>query len=59
MHFGHCDIYTIVELEDGKVVAQSTLESIPHQQGGCMTMPPHKNQMTLPRQLMVLFIRCS
>ena len=39
MHFGHCDIYTIVELEDGKVVAQSTLESIPHQQGGCMIPP--------------------
>lgn len=35
MHFGHCDIYTIVELENGQVAAQSTLESIPHQQGGC------------------------
>ena len=34
MHFGHCDIYTIVELENGQVAAQSTLESIPHQQGG-------------------------
>lgn len=27
---------TIVELENGQVAAQSTLESIPHQQGGCM-----------------------
>ena len=22
MHFGHCDIYTIVEVEDGKVLGQ-------------------------------------
>lgn len=36
MHFGHCAIYTIVEIENGAVVAQSTLASIPHQQGGCM-----------------------
>jgi hypothetical protein len=36
MHFGHCDIYTVVEIENGQVTAQSTLESIPHQQGGCM-----------------------
>ncbi len=36
MHFGHCAIYTIVEMENGAVSAQSTLASIPHQQGGCM-----------------------
>ena len=36
MHFGHCDIYTIVELENGQVAGQSTLPPIPHQQGGCM-----------------------
>ena len=36
MHFGHCDIYTIVEVEDGKVLGQSALPPIPHQQGGCM-----------------------
>ena len=36
MHFGHCDIYTIVELENGQVAGESTLASIPHQQGGCL-----------------------
>ena len=36
MHFGHCDIYTIVEIENGAIKAQNTLPSIPHQQGGCM-----------------------
>lgn len=36
MHFGHCDLYTIVELEDGAVTGHSTLPSLPHQQGGCL-----------------------
>ena len=30
MHFGHCDIYTVVEIENGAVTAQGTLPSIPH-----------------------------
>ena len=36
MHFGHCAIYTIVEIENGAVTAQSTLAAVPHQQGGCL-----------------------
>ena len=36
MHFGHCDLYTIVELEDGAVTGHSTLPSLAHQQGGCL-----------------------
>lgn len=36
MHFGHCDVYTIVEIEDGMVKKVFTLPSIPHQQGGCL-----------------------
>lgn len=35
-HFGHCDGYTLVTLEDGKVAGYSMLPSIPHVQGGCM-----------------------
>ena len=31
MHFGHCDIYTIVEIEDNAIKAVSTLENVPHQ----------------------------
>ena len=44
MHFGHCDIYTIVELEDGQVAGQSTLAPIEHQQGGCMAPVNHLAQ---------------
>ncbi len=35
-HFGHCDLYTVIDIEDGKITAISTLPSVPHQQGGCM-----------------------
>lgn len=35
-HFGHCEIFTLVEI-DGKEVKQiSTLENPPHQEGGCL-----------------------
>ncbi len=36
MHFGHCAIYSIVEIENGEVTGQSTLAAVPHQQGGCL-----------------------
>ncbi len=35
-HFGHCDVFTLVKIEDGKVADVSTLQSMPHEQGGCM-----------------------
>lgn len=35
-HFGHCDLYTIVEVEDGTIKEVRTLPSVPHQQGGCL-----------------------
>ena len=41
MHFGHCDVYTIVEVADGAVKAVSTLANVPHVQGGCMAPVQH------------------
>ena len=41
MHFGHCDIYTIVEIENNAVKSVTTLENVPHQQGGCMAPVQH------------------
>ncbi|MGD9210425.1 MAG: NifB/NifX family molybdenum-iron cluster-binding protein [Desulfobacteraceae bacterium] len=35
-HFGHCDLYTLVSVEDGKINDVSVIPNIPHQQGGCM-----------------------
>ena len=40
-HFGHCDIYTIVEVSDGKVAKVGTLPNVPHMQGGCMAPVNH------------------
>lgn len=35
-HFGHCDLYTVIDVENGAVSAVGTLPNVPHQQGGCM-----------------------
>jgi len=43
-HFGHCDLYTVAEVEDGKVVAVRTLPNVPHMQGGCMAPVNHLAQ---------------
>jgi len=43
-HFGHCDLYTIVDVVDGAVAEVSTLANVPHQQGGCMAPVNHLAQ---------------
>ena len=35
-HFGHCDTFTLINVEDGIIKDVSSLENMPHQQGGCM-----------------------
>lgn len=35
-HFGHCDCFTIVEIEDGAVTAVRVVDNPPHQEGGCL-----------------------
>ena len=35
-HFGHCEVYTLVEIEDGQVKSAQVVPNVPHQQGGCM-----------------------
>lgn len=35
-HFGHCDLFTLVEIDDGKVTKVDALPGVPHQHGGCM-----------------------
>jgi predicted Fe-Mo cluster-binding NifX family protein len=35
-HFGHCDCFTIVEIEDGAVVGARVVDNPPHQEGGCL-----------------------
>lgn len=41
MHFGHCDLYTLVDISDGAVTSVTTLPNVPHQQGGCMAPVQH------------------
>ena len=35
-HFGHCDFFTLVSVEDGQVGEVNVLPAVPHEQGGCM-----------------------
>ena len=35
-HFGHCDVFTLIDVADGKIQAVSTLANQEHVQGGCM-----------------------
>ncbi|HCY87092.1 MAG TPA: dinitrogenase iron-molybdenum cofactor biosynthesis protein [Desulfobacteraceae bacterium] len=35
-HFGHCDVFTFVDVKDGEIDNVSTLPNQEHVQGGCM-----------------------
>lgn len=43
-HFGHCDLYTLVDVVEGQVQNVRTLPNVPHQQGGCMAPVNHLAQ---------------
>ena len=40
-HFGHCDLYTIIDVVNGRIAEVSTLPNVPHVQGGCMAPVQH------------------
>lgn len=35
-HFGHCDCYTIVDVEDGVIARTDVIASCAHEHGGCL-----------------------
>jgi predicted Fe-Mo cluster-binding NifX family protein len=35
-HFGRCECFTVVEINDGNVVGVEIVENAPHEDGGCM-----------------------
>jgi predicted Fe-Mo cluster-binding NifX family protein len=35
-HFGHCDLFTLVEIDNGDITKVDSLPGVAHQQGGCM-----------------------
>ena len=40
-HFGHCEVYTLVDLKEGEITQVSTLPCVPHEQGGCLAAVNH------------------
>lgn len=43
-HFGHCDLYTLVKINEGEILEIVTLPNVPHEQGGCMAPVNHLAQ---------------
>ncbi|MBU2513542.1 NifB/NifX family molybdenum-iron cluster-binding protein [bacterium] len=35
-HFGHCDVFTLIDVENGEIKQVSTIQNEEHVQGGCM-----------------------
>ena len=35
-HFGHCDVFTLVDVEEGEISQVTTIPNQSHVQGGCM-----------------------
>ncbi|MDX2496645.1 MAG: NifB/NifX family molybdenum-iron cluster-binding protein [Deltaproteobacteria bacterium] len=35
-HFGHCDVFTLVDVKEGKIQEVTTIPNQEHVQGGCM-----------------------
>lgn len=35
-HFGHCDVFTLVDVKDGQIEKVTTVANQEHVQGGCM-----------------------
>lgn len=35
-HFGHCDVFTCIDVEDGQIKQVSIVPNVEHVQGGCM-----------------------
>ncbi len=35
-HFGHCDVFTLIDVTDGKIQSVTTIANEEHVQGGCM-----------------------
>jgi predicted Fe-Mo cluster-binding NifX family protein len=40
-HFGHCELYTLVTVENGEIADVNVIPNVPHQQGGCMAPVQH------------------
>lgn len=43
-HFGHCDLYTLVSVENGKIKEVKVVPNVPHVQGGCLAPVNHLAQ---------------
>ena len=43
-HFGHCDVYTLVDVDNDLIAQVNLLPPVPHEQGGCLAAVNHLAQ---------------
>jgi len=43
-HFGHCELYTLVSVQNNEVTTIRVIPNLPHEQGGCMAPVNHLAQ---------------
>ena len=37
-HFGHCQFFTLVDMDSGNIIGVNTMANAPHQPGGCQSV---------------------
>ncbi len=35
-HFGRCDMFTLIDIEDGKIISVNKISNVEHSEGGCL-----------------------
>jgi len=35
-HFGHCDVFTLIDIENGEITGITTIDNQDHSEGGCL-----------------------
>ncbi|MCB2180592.1 MAG: NifB/NifX family molybdenum-iron cluster-binding protein [Desulfobulbaceae bacterium] len=46
-HFGHADVFTIIDFQDGKIAGINTVDNVAHDAGGCMVPVKHLKEQNI------------
>ncbi len=43
-HFGHCEMFTLIQVKDEQILDVKTIPNVPHEQGGCLAPVNHLSE---------------
>ena len=43
-HFGHCEMFTLIQVKDDQILDVKTIPNVPHEQGGCLAPVNHLSE---------------